>query len=123
MATAPKSGSGTTAPDDKTDPREPDTTADKRTDSTASVPTDVGVDETDAALNSKYGFSTIDTSDVSHDKPDHGDPVPVDQVSASAGASIVDGATSHRNSTFADRAKERDKRSNTAVSRETAQTK
>lgn len=109
MATTPKPGSGSTAPDDKTDARQPDTTADKRNDSVASVPTDIGVDETDAALNSKYGFATIDTSDVSHEAAEPGKPVPVDQPSGSAGGEPVE----PKNSTFASRLAANRERQNT----------
>jgi hypothetical protein len=100
-----------TAPGD--DARHPDTVADKRTDSPAR-PTDIGVDETNEELNAKYGFSTIDTSGVSHEAAEPGKPVQVDQESGSSGAQILDNGA-HRNSTFADRAKSRDKRQNTRV--------
>lgn len=120
MPPTQRAGSGSTAPDDKSDARHPDTAADKRSDSPATHPTDLGVDETDADVNARYGFSTIDTSDVDHSKAEIKPAEQVDQVSGSAGASVSNEPTSHRNSTFAQRAAERDKRSNTRVSQATS---
>jgi hypothetical protein len=111
MPTAPKPGSGPTAPDDKSDAREPDSTADKRSDSPAH-PTDLGVNETDEDVNRRYGFSTIDTSDVDHSKAPVPDPEKVNQPSGSANP--ADPGPS--NSTFASRSQANSGRTNTRVS-------
>jgi hypothetical protein len=112
--TQKQTGAGSTAPDDKSDARHPDTVADKRTDSPAH-PTDLDVNETNEDVNKRYGFSTIDTSDVDHSKAEIKPPEQVDQESGSSGAQILDNGA-HRNSTFAERNKARSERTNARAS-------
>ena len=102
--------------DSATDARDPQTTADKQAGTPASVPSDLGVDETDADVNAKYGFSTIDTSDVDHSKAPVPDPEKVNQPSGSAAPAEA----GPNNSTFASRSQANSPRSNTRVSSATS---